>query len=177
MKPWSDMSEPERQEAAFAAVSSMTYREAARRFGVSVSAVAGAVYRYRRRKGGGRKPEIAVPPSPLTREKVDEIAALVGATFHVSPRLILAGDRAHLASVARYVVYYLLLQLPRPSHQMTASGLRKTSRYDRGLTELSELLGFDRSTLWHAGRVVEDMRDDPPFDAAVTDLEQKLGLT
>ena len=43
------------------------------------------------------------------------------------------------------------------------------------IAEVAAALGRDRSTLSHACRAVEQRRDDPSFDAAVTLLERGLG--
>ncbi len=42
------------------------------------------------------------------------------------------------------------------------------------LSEAAALYGRDRTTAAHACRVVEDLRDDPQFDAKLTSIEGQL---
>jgi len=175
---WSAMSPAEKREAATAATRTMTYREAAASLGTTKGAIAAALFAVNHASDAPRTRGVVAEhtPSPLTRERLEDFAARVGRVFHVSPRLILAGDRGLLASMGRHVTMYLMLQLPRPACRETATGWRKTKPHDRGLTELAKLSGFDHTAIWHSANVVEDLRDDPPFDAAISALERDLGL-
>lgn len=42
------------------------------------------------------------------------------------------------------------------------------------LTAIGAAFGRDRTTVSYACHLIEDMRDDPDFDAEVTDLEMQL---
>ncbi|MCS6760322.1 MAG: hypothetical protein MO852_16385 [Candidatus Devosia euplotis] len=44
----------------------------------------------------------------------------------------------------------------------------------RSLTEIGDAFGRDRATGSHAYAVIEDMREDPAFDAEVCALEHRL---
>jgi chromosomal replication initiation ATPase DnaA len=44
----------------------------------------------------------------------------------------------------------------------------------RTLSEIGERFGRDRTTVSYACAVIEDLRDDPAFDAEVTALEREL---
>lgn len=44
----------------------------------------------------------------------------------------------------------------------------------RSLTEIGEAFGRDRTTVSYACALIEDMRDDPRFDAEVEGLERQL---
>jgi len=44
----------------------------------------------------------------------------------------------------------------------------------RTLAEVGEAFGRDRTTVSYACALMEDLRDDPRFDAEVADLEQQI---
>lgn len=50
------------------------------------------------------------------------------------------------------------------------------TRLNLTLTETGHLFGRDRTTVAHACRVIEGLRDDPVLDATVAMLERALGV-
>lgn len=44
----------------------------------------------------------------------------------------------------------------------------------RSLSEVGQAFGRDRTTVSYACALIEDLREDPEFDAFVTRLEQKI---
>lgn len=102
-----------------------------------------AVAGYRSRaKTGHWKPE-------------EQVLRLVSAEFKVPASSILAGSRARDVSRARSVWWYLcaVVLYDLPAHK---AGAR---------------LGVDKTTMRMALQRVEDLRDDPAFDARIERLE------
>lgn len=96
---------------------------------------------------------LAVPPCAC-----DDVIALIARERHVPIRLLIHKSRCRTATArARQLAMYL-------SHVVLG----------RSLTEIGDAFGRDRTTVSHACAVIEDMRDDPAFDAEVTALERRL---
>ena len=95
-----------------------------------------------------------------TGPEVTHIDILVARAFSVNPGAIRAPRRGSArAAFARQVAIYL---------SCTGFGLT--------LTAAGALFGRDRTTVAHACRVVEKLRDDPEVDATVGMLERAIGL-
>lgn len=85
----------------------------------------------------------------------DDIAALIARENHVSIRLIMNTSRCRAnAARARQLAMYL-------AHTMLGYTL----------ADVGEAFGRDRTTVSYACNLIEDLRDDPDFEAAVTRLE------
>lgn len=87
-----------------------------------------------------------------------DVVRLVARDRRVPVRQLLASSRrragvARARQLAMYLAHVVL------SHSLTAVG---------------EAFGRDRTTVSHACALIEDMRDDPAFDAAVSRLESAL---
>ena len=88
----------------------------------------------------------------------DHVIALVARHKNVPIRLLTHRSRSRLpAARARQIAMYL-------SHVI----------YGHSLKEIGDAFGRDRTTVSYACAVIEDMRDDPRFDAEVCALEQQL---
>ena len=99
------------------------------------------------------------PDAPAAPEAA-QIDVLVAHAFSVNPDAIRAPRRGSArAAFARQVAIYL---------SCTGFGLT--------LTAAGELFGRDRTTVAHACRVVEKLRDDPDVDATVGMLERAIGV-
>jgi chromosomal replication initiation ATPase DnaA len=107
-------------------------------------------------------------PSPLTqyrslvwppaqRRTCDDVIALVARQKNVPIRLLTHRGRSQPAAHTRQLAMYL-------AHVV----------FGRSHAEVGEAFGRDRKTVSHACRRIEDMRDDPRFDAEVCALEQLL---
>ncbi|WP_323014334.1 helix-turn-helix domain-containing protein [Devosia sp.] len=95
-------------------------------------------------------------PAPL--RACDEVIALVARQRNVPIRLLMHKSRSRLATArARQLAMYL-------AHVV----------FGRSLTEIGEAFGRDRTTVSYACALIEDMRDDPRFDAEVCALERAL---
>jgi len=85
---------------------------------------------------------------------------IVALSFDLDPRKLVSRKRGSSAvSRARQVTAYLLhttLSMP--------------------LTDIARELQKDRTTIGHACRMVEDLRDDPDFDDRISGLESTLHL-
>jgi len=87
-----------------------------------------------------------------------QVAALVCRRHDVPISLIFSASRCRLAVArARQLAMYL-------SHVVLG----------QSLTEVGRGFGRDRTTVSYACALIEDMRDDPAFDAEVTALESQL---
>ena len=85
----------------------------------------------------------------------DDIAALIARENRVSIRLIMHSSRCRAdAARARQLAMYL-------AHTMLG----------QSLADVGEAFGRDRTTVSYACNLIEDLRDDPAFEAAVTRLE------
>ena len=88
----------------------------------------------------------------------DDVIALIAREKHVPIRLLTHPSRCRNRTArARQLAMYL-------SHVVLG----------RSLTEIGDAFGRDRTTVSHACAVIEDMRDDPAFDAEVTALERRI---
>jgi chromosomal replication initiation ATPase DnaA len=93
--------------------------------------------------------------------EVSQIDLLVAHAFSVHPHAIRAPGRGCArAAFARQVAIYL---------SCTGFGLT--------LTAAGEQFGRDRTTVAHACRVVEGLRDDPDVDATIGMLERAMGFS
>lgn len=93
-----------------------------------------------------------------SRRACDAVIALVSSQKHVPIQLLIGRGRGRLdAARARQLAMYL-------SHVV----------FGRTLTEIGAAFGRDRTTVSYACALIEDMRDDPAFDAEVTRLEGRL---
>ena len=89
---------------------------------------------------------------------VDAVVALVSRHRNISTALIFSHSRCRLAVArARQLAMYL-------SHVILG----------QSLTAVGVAFGRDRTTVSYACGLIEDMRDDPDFDAEVTALELVL---
>ena len=89
---------------------------------------------------------------------ISEVIALVAREKNVPKRLITHRSRCRAgASQARHLAMYL-------SHVVLG----------RSLVEIGDEFGRDRTTVSYACGQIEDLRDDPAFDAEVTRLENWL---
>lgn len=88
----------------------------------------------------------------------DHVLSLVAKEKRVPIRLILNNSRCRLpAARARQLAMYL-------AHVV----------HGETLTTIGEVFRRDRTTVSYACGVIEDLRDDPAFDAEVTRLEEML---
>ena len=115
-------------------------------------------------------------------------------------------DHSGLRDLGRFGVHTLscpkLRLLARLINQMLASGARvsaenlmKNKRGEASISrarqvaiylmhtslslsygDVSRIYGRDRTTIAHSCRVVEDLRDDPAFDAWITELEEAVDM-
>ncbi|WP_454848671.1 helix-turn-helix domain-containing protein [Rhizobium binxianense] len=99
------------------------------------------------------------PPATLPLRMVCRIAAQI-----TTEMVMLAGSRVqmhrdrrralcHVRQIAMYVCH-VVLQIP--------------------LTDIGRAFGRDRTTVGHAGHIVEDRRDDPAFDEFVSAVERTV---
>lgn len=104
-------------------------------------------------------------PSPLLTRRsgpapcsCDAVIALVAQQKNVPIRLLTHKSRSRQAAArARQLAMYL-------SHVVLG----------RSLTEIGEAFGRDRTTVSYACALIEDLRDDPRFDAEVIGFERQL---
>jgi chromosomal replication initiation ATPase DnaA len=88
----------------------------------------------------------------------DEVIALVARQRNVPIRLLIHKSRSRRpAARARQLAMYL-------AHVVLG----------RSLTEIGTAFGRDRTTVSYACALIEDLRDDPRFDAEVEGFEQQL---
>lgn len=87
----------------------------------------------------------------------DDVIALVAREKRLSIRSLMHRTRRPPVARARQLAMYL-------SHVMLG----------RTLAEVGEAFGRDRTTVSYACALMEDLRDDPRFDAEVADLEQQI---
>lgn len=100
----------------------------------------------------------AVPWRRPAHLSCDRVIALVARQKNVPIRLLTHASRSCIAVArARQLAMYL-------AHVV----------YGRSLTDVGEAFGRDRTTVSYACSLIEDMRDDPQFDAEVCSLEHQL---
>ena len=88
----------------------------------------------------------------------NEVIALVAREKHVPIRLLTHRSRCRAQTArARQLAMYL-------SHVVLG----------RSMTEIGDAFGRDRTTVSYACALIEDMRDDPVFDAEVSVFERHL---
>lgn len=82
----------------------------------------------------------------------------------------------HDATLARHVYWYLLNQLQGTPPRRTGGNRSHMGRYpgDWGGALLARSVGRDKHTVLHAVRKIEDLRDDPAFDARISALEAQI---
>lgn len=92
------------------------------------------------------------------REPIARVVSLVAANNKIPPTKIFSPSRCKLGVArARQLAMYL-------SHVIMGESL----------TAIGAAFGRDRTTVSYACGLIEDMRDDPRFDAEVTELEMRL---
>ena len=97
-------------------------------------------------------------PTPAQRAACGRVVRLVARQKRVPIRLIINPSRCRAnAAKARHLAMYL-------SHVMLG----------QSLSQVAEVFGRDRTTVSYACAQVEDLRDDPTFDAEVTRLEDLI---
>lgn len=98
------------------------------------------------------------PRRPARTGSCDDIIALVARQKKLPIRLLIQPCRSRKpVARARQLAMYL-------SHVMLG----------RNLQEVGEAFGRDRTTVSYACALIEDMRDDPRFDAEVMALERQI---
>ena len=96
--------------------------------------------------------------SASSRQAINEVIALVSKSKNVPRRVLMNRSRCRApAARARQLAMYL-------SYVMLG----------RTLAEIGGIFGRDRTTVSYACARIEDMRDDPLFDAEVSRLEQVI---
>jgi chromosomal replication initiation ATPase DnaA len=98
------------------------------------------------------------PASIYPNRGIADVLSLVSHEKNVSLKLLTHPSRcraptSHARHIAMYLSYVVL---------------------GRTLAEIGEAFGRDRTTVSHACAVIEDMRDDPLFDAEVARMERWL---
>lgn len=107
--------------------------------------------------------QLPQPASAFSRRRAsdpcscNDVIALVARQKHLPIRALMHRTRRPPIARARQLAMYL-------SHVMLG----------RTLAEVGHAFGRDRTTVSYACAVVEDLRDDPHFDAEVTSLEQQI---
>ncbi|MGV8854328.1 MAG: helix-turn-helix domain-containing protein [Devosia sp.] len=97
-------------------------------------------------------------PPPDGVSACTAVIALIAQEKRVPVRLLVHRSRCRLDTArARQLAMYL-------SHVVLGCSL----------AEIGDAFGRDRTTVSHACGVIEDLRDDPAFDAEVSALEQRL---
>lgn len=92
------------------------------------------------------------------REPIERVVALVAAHNKVPSAMVFSAFRCKLGIArTRQLAMYL-------SHVIMGESL----------TAIGVAFGRDRTTVSYACGLIEDMRDDPAFDAVVTELEMRL---
>lgn len=100
----------------------------------------------------------AVGAQPAAAGACDAVIALIAREKRIPIRLLIHPSRCRLGTArARQLAMYL-------SHVILG----------RSLTEIGDAFGRDRTTVSHACAVIEDLRDDPDFDAEVSGFERSL---
>lgn len=100
----------------------------------------------------------------------------------IEPSLIDSTVRAMMARtnhkpglVAQVRTYMLVQYMPRPARYPTrGGGWRAVPEGDSTQRAAARFLGLGKSTVRYRCERVEDMRDDPAFDALMTEIEDAL---
>ena len=109
-------------------------------------------------QGSSTSPAPRTQPAPAS---CDAVIALVARRKNLPPHLLTHKSRSRQAAArARQLAMYL-------AHVVLG----------RTLTEIGIAFGRDRTTVSHACALIEDLRDDPRFDAEVVDFERQLEAT
>lgn len=91
-------------------------------------------------------------------DAIDRVVRLISRHKNIPAPMILAASRCQVnIARARQLSMYL-------AHVILGESL----------TAIGQAFGRDRTTVSYACALIEDLRDDPAFDAAVTDLELQL---
>lgn len=103
-------------------------------------------------------------------EKLQRAVAL---EFKVPCSAITGRRRVRDEATARHVYWYLLNQVIGTPPRRTGPNRSYMGRqeHDWGGYALARAVGFDRNTVRHAVRKIEDLRDDAEFDARISALE------
>ncbi|MHA6298160.1 helix-turn-helix domain-containing protein [Devosia sp. CAU 1758] len=97
-------------------------------------------------------------PAKLPQGSISQVVGLVSAHKGIPIAMILHGSRSRVGVArSRQLAMYL-------AHVILGESL----------TSIGTAFGRDRTTVSYACGLIEDMRDDPQFDAEVTDLELRL---
>ncbi|MCP8884285.1 chromosomal replication initiator DnaA [Devosia sp. XJ19-1] len=98
-----------------------------------------------------------LPVTPSTGP-TDQVVRLISRHKNIPAPMILSASRCRVnVARARQLAMYL-------AHVILGESL----------TAIGHAFGRDRTTVSYACALIEDLRDDPAFDAAVTDLELEL---
>ncbi|MGI9351980.1 MAG: helix-turn-helix domain-containing protein [Rhizobiaceae bacterium] len=91
---------------------------------------------------------------------VKVICQMVAVAFEIDPQILFASRRGTAqVSRARQIAFYLL---------------HTTSSFS--LVEIARIFDRDRTTIGHACRLIEDLRDKPAFDDKLKELEKTVRL-
>ena len=102
----------------------------------------------------------------------DELLRAVAKEFKVPCSAITGHGQQRDEALARHVWWYLLAQMPGPTqHPTRGGGMRPVTDKDGGVKRTARVLGKAHNTVKYAARRVEDLRDDPAFDARIERLE------
>lgn len=94
----------------------------------------------------------------MARGSIERVVSLVSAHNNVLPELVFSPSRCKIdVARTRQLAMYLFHVIMGES-----------------LTAIGMAFGRDRTTVSYACGLIEDMRDDPHFDAEVTELEMRL---
>jgi hypothetical protein len=102
----------------------------------------------------------------------DDILRAVAKEFKVPASAIMGRSQADDASLARHVYWYVWAMQPLPDRFPSKAGsTRARSRYDGPMAMIGRMTGRHRASIRYGVRRIEDMRDDPEFDARIARLE------
>lgn len=102
----------------------------------------------------------------------DDILRAVAREFRVPASAINGRSQADDVSLARHVFWYVWAMQPLPDRYPTrGGGTRPRAEQDGPFAMIGRLTGRHKQTIRYAVRKVEDMRDDPAFDARIARLE------
>lgn len=176
MKLWGDMTPAEKSAAAVRLVrgQGLTFRDAAIALGTTKGAVCGAVWRPERYVSRRTvRPPLPQLADDVARQRLFD--AVVREFGQPAEAVATIGDRRYAAVLARHVWWYLLNQLPVPPYLSGKNGSwRRTREVDGNANAIARLCGTDARNVLKALRKIEDMRDDPKFDARIEKLERIL---
>lgn len=106
---------------------------------------------------------------------VSDALAGVSAEFNIPADAITGRAQNRHITIARHVWVYLLAHaMPRPTRYPSRCGTRMATDNDGVVRRAAAALGHSPSYVRYALHKVEDMRDDPEFDARVSRIEDRL---